>query len=165
MQINTYHNLKQSKPTFKARFTQADIKKFMDSAKNEAVHMQKLMIKGEKRRTGHKPQPAPLTADTMYRELNAILTHVDNLKGKYLSLLEETLPSGRKLFKIVNEKKQVLGEGPIPILALDNAFVHRTIPSINPKQTEHKILPIALYKTERSIGSITEQDILSKALD
>ena len=136
----------------------------MSSAKRVVSFEQEVIAKGVELRTRIKPENAELTANAMYGKLNATLEHVDKLKGKVMSLVEEKLPNGEKMFKIVNEDKKVLGSHKEPIVALDNAFVMRSIYELAPKYWGDKLPLRALVENQEKIGRITEQDVLAKAL-
>ena len=136
----------------------------MTSAKRVASFEKDLIANGVELRTRIKPEKAELTANAMYGKLNAILEHVDKLKGKVMLLVEEKLPNGEKMFKIVNENNKVLGSHKEPIIALDNAFVMRYKYELAPKYWGDKLPLRVLVESQEKIGRITEQDVLAKAL-
>ena len=165
MQVNLNTSINQINPQFKARFSQKDVKTLMNSAKKVVSWEQDMVTKGVELRTGIKPEKAELTANAMYSKLNAILEHVDKLKGKVMSLVEENLPNGEKIFKIVNEDNKVLGSHKEPIIALDNAFVMRYKCELAPEYWGEKMPLRVLVENQDKIGRITEQDVLAKALN
>ena len=162
MNLNT--SISQTNPQFKARFSQNDVKTLMSSAKHVVTCEQEMIAKGVHIRTGVVPEKAVLTANAMYSKLNAILDHVDKLKSKVMSLVEEKLPNGEKIFKIVNEDNMVLGASKEPIIALDNAFVMRGKYELAPEYWGHRLPLRALVESQEKIGRITEKDVLDKAL-
>ena len=164
MQVNLNTSINQDTPQFKARFSQKDVKTLMTSAKRVASFEKDLIANGVELRTRIKPEKAELTANAMYGKLNAILEHVDKLKGKVMLLVEEKLPNGEKMFKIVNENNKVLGSHKEPIIALDNAFVMRYKYELAPKYWGDKLPLRVLVESQEKIGRITEQDVLAKAL-
>ena len=164
MQVNLNTSINQATPQFKARFSQKDVKTLMSSAKRVVSFEQDVIAKGVELRTRIKPENAELTANAMYGKLNAILEHVDKLKGKVMSLVEEKLPNGEKIFKIVNEDNKVLASNKEPIIALDNAFIMRYKYELAPEYWGDKLPLRALVENQEKIGRITEQDVLAKAL-
>ena len=165
MQVSLNPNINKINPQFKARFSQKDVKVLMKSSKDIVSFEQDVIAKGVELRTGIKPENAKLTANAMYGKLNAILDHVDKLKGKVMSLVEEKLPNGEKIFKIVNEDNKVLGSHKEPIIALDNAFVMRYKYELAPEYWGDKMPLRVLVENQDKIGRITEQDVLAKALN
>lgn len=165
MQVSLNPSINKINPQFKARFSQKDIKVLMKSSKDIVSFEQDVIAKGVELRTGIKPENAKLTANAMYGKLNAILDHVDKLKGKVMSLVEEKLPNGEKIFKIVNEDNKVLGSHKEPIIALDNAFVMRYKYELAPEYWGDKMPLRVLVENQDKIGRISEQDVLAKALN
>ena len=165
MQVSLNPSINKINPQFKARFSQKDVKVLMKSSKDIVSFEQDVIAKGVELRTGIKPENAKLTANAMYGKLNAILDHVDKLKGKVMSLVEEKLPNGEKIFKIVNEDNKVLGSHKEPIIALDNAFVMRYKYELAPEYWGDKMPLRVLVENQDKIGRITEQDVLAKALN
>lgn len=81
-----------------------------------------------------------------------------------MSLVEEKLPNNEKVFKIVNDRNEVLGASKDPFIALDKAFVMRSQYEILPQYWGHR-LPLRVLRENRDkIGRITEKDVLEKAL-
>ena len=158
MQVSLNPSINKINPQFKARFSQKDVKVLMKSSKDIVSFEQDVIAKGVELRTGIKPENAKLTANAMYGKLNAILDHVDKLKGKVMSLVEEKLPNGEKIFKIVNEDNKVLGSHKEPIIALDNAFVMRYKYELAPEYWGNKMPLRVLVENQEKIGRITEKD-------
>jgi len=162
MRINSIHTINQTTPNFKARFTTKDIKILMNSAKDEALFTQNFMRRGAK---ALDTKRIKLSGKTLYGKLKAILDHVDTLKGKQVSLLEEKVQGSNTIFKIINDNNEVLGTGARPIIALDNAFVIRTRFELAPEYWGDKLPVRLLMGNAKKLGEITPQDILSKALN
>ena len=165
MQVSSNTDINQTKTQFKARFSQKDVKTLMASAKRVVLFEQEVIAKGVELRTRIKPEKVELTANHMYSKLNAILEHEDKLKGKVMSLVEEKLSNGEKIFKIVDEDNKVLGSHKEPIIALDNAFVMRYKYELAPEYWGDKMPLRVLVENQDKIGRITEQDVLAKALN
>ena len=164
MNIELNSSISQSKPQFKARFSQNDVKILMNSAKEEANVMQDMFVRGAKRMKGVCPEKANLTANVMYGRLNAILEHADKVKGKVLSLAEEKLSNGTKAFKVLNENNEILGLAKTPVAALDNAFVMRGKVELAPMYWGHKLPNRVIEENMQKFGEISEKDVLAKAL-
>ena len=164
MNIELNTTISHSKPQFKARFSQKDIKILMDSAKQKANLMQDMYVRGTQRMTGVTPEKAKLTEKVMYGRLNAILEHADKVKGKVLSLAEEKLPNGKKAFKVLNENNEILGLAENPITALENAFVMKGKNELAPMYWGHKSPNRVIEENMQKIGEISEKDVLAKAL-
>ena len=165
MLVNFNANHKSMNPQFQARFSQKDVKTLMNSAKEGAHFMQDVVALGAERMTAKVPEKAALSPSTMYGRLNAILDHVDSLKGKVMSLVEEKLPNGGKAYKIMNENNEVLGKGARPMAALDDAFVLGGKQELAPKYWGDKLPDRVLAEKSQKLGEITEQDVLAKALN
>ncbi len=164
MQVNFNSSINQANFNFKARFPRKHIEIFMDSALKDAEVKQNSVMKFVHRNTGVMPEKCPLNESTIYGKLNAVLEHVDSLKEKVFVLAEEKLSNGEKIFKIMNETKEVIGENKTPITALESAFVLRGRYELAPQYWGNK-LPIRLInEIEQKNGDITKNDVLSKAL-
>lgn len=139
---------------FKARFSQKDIKILMNSAKDEIQFTRNTVIK----------QSSKTSAKDIYGRLSVLLDHIDSIKGKSLGLIEEKLSNGKKFFKIVNDKNEIISLGQNPMMALDSAFVFRSSFNLAPEHWGNKIPNNVIHERQELLGEITEQEILAKAL-
>lgn len=165
MKLELSTNIIQTKPQFKARFSQKDVNLLMDSAKNEALFIQDIMVRSAHRIAAVCPEKANLTAKTMYGRLNVILDHVDSIMGKVLFISNEKFANGKKIFKIINENNEILGSANSPIAALENAFVMRGKFELAPVYWGHKLPDRIINERVQKLGEITEQDVISKVLN
>ena len=157
MEVSLNTNIYQTNSNFKARFPQKNIEIFMNSAQKDADAMQDSVVRFVYRNTDVMPEKITLNENTIYGKLNAILEHVDSLKGKIMLLVEEKLPNGESIFKIMNETKEVLGENKTPITTLENVFVLRSRYELAPQYWGNKLPLRIIDEIEQKNGNITKK--------
>lgn len=160
-------NYSYQSTNFGARFSKNDVEILMNSYKEGELLLQDVYARTASRMTELPAESlkAKLDTNVLYRRLNVLLEQAEKVKGRSLKLIQEVFTDGRKLFKIHNEKSEILGMGETPMRAMEDSFVLRQKYELAPKFWGDKIPERVVREKISQNPPITEEDVFAKALN